>query len=189
LASTPHRKARTGTLLLRPGDRDGASAALGIWSTLATGRGLVALDRKLARGEPPDSRPHDVFPAQRCSVAAYDTDAEQRTGARVLDSTGLKVYGAGEWQREKHGERGRRTWRKLPLAVNPDSGEILDSELTSNQVGDLSMVGPLLDQIPGSMASVLADGAYDAEPVYRAVAERQLPPPPAVIIPRGSPLC
>jgi Transposase DDE domain len=67
--------------------------------------------------------------------------------------------------------------------VNPDSGEILASELTSNQVGDLSMVGPLLDQIPGSMASVLADGAYDAEPVYRAVAERQRQPPPAVIIP------
>jgi Transposase DDE domain len=101
----------------------------------------------------------------------------------VIDSTGLKVYGAGEWQREKHGERGRRTWRKLHLAVNPDSGEILASELTSNQVGDLSLVGPLLDQISGSMASVLADGAYDAEPVYRAVAERQLQPPPTVIIP------
>jgi hypothetical protein len=101
----------------------------------------------------------------------------------VLDSTGLKVYGAGEWQREKHGERGRRTWRKLHLAVDPESGVILASELTSNQVGDLSMVGPLLDQIPGSIASVMADGAYDAEPVYRAVAERQRQPPPAVIIP------
>src|SRR4051812_46064716 len=62
----------------------------------------------------------------------------------VLDSTGLKVYGAGEWQREKHGVRGRRTWRQLHLAVNPDSGEILASELTSNEVGDRSMVGPLL---------------------------------------------
>jgi Transposase DDE domain len=60
----------------------------------------------------------------------------------VLDSTGLKVYGAGEWQREKHGGRGRRTWRKLHLAVNPDSGEILASELTSNEVGDPSMVSP-----------------------------------------------
>jgi hypothetical protein len=76
-----------------------------------------------------------------------------------------------------------RTWRKLHLAVDPDSGVILASELTSNQVGDLSMVRPLLDQIPGSIASVIADGAYDAEPVYRAVAERQRQPPPAVIIP------
>jgi hypothetical protein len=84
----------------------------------------------------------------------------------VIDSTGLKVYGTGEWQREKHGERRRRTWRKLHWAVNPDSGEILASELTTNEVGDLSLVSPLLDQIPEPMASVLADGAYDAEPVY-----------------------
>ena len=101
----------------------------------------------------------------------------------VLDSTGLKVYGAGEWQREKHGEQGRRTWRKLHLAVNPDSGEILASELTSNEVGDPSMVSPLLEQIPGTLASVTADGAYDGEPVYRAIAARQTQPPPTVIIP------
>jgi hypothetical protein len=101
----------------------------------------------------------------------------------VIDSTGLKVYGAGEWQVEKHGERGRRSWRKLHLAVNPDSGEILASELTTKEVGDLSMVGPLLEQIQSPLLSVTADGAYDAEPVYRAIAERQSDPPPAVIIP------
>jgi hypothetical protein len=101
----------------------------------------------------------------------------------VLDSTGLKVYGAGEWQREKHGGRSRRTWRKLHLAVNPDSGEILASELTTNEVGDLSMVGALLEQVQNPLLSVMADGAYDAEPVYRAIAERQPSSPPAVIIP------
>jgi hypothetical protein len=101
----------------------------------------------------------------------------------VLDSTGLKVYGAGEWQREKHGERGRRTWRKLHLAVNPDSHEILASELTTKEVGDLSIVGPLLDQIQCPLRSVRADGAYDAEPVYRTIAERQPNSPPAVLIP------
>jgi hypothetical protein len=53
----------------------------------------------------------------------------------LIDSTGLKVYGAGEWQREKHGVRGRRTWRKLHLAIHRDSSEILASELTSNEVG------------------------------------------------------
>jgi hypothetical protein len=101
----------------------------------------------------------------------------------VIDSTGLKIYGAGEWHREKHGERGRRTWRKLPLAVNPDSGEILASELTTNEVGDSSMVSPWLDQIPGTIVSVTADGAYDGEPVYGARTERQPQAPPAVIIP------
>jgi hypothetical protein len=54
--------------------------------------------------------------------------------------------------------------------VNPDTGEILASELTTKEIGDRSRVGPLLDQISGPITSVLADGAYDGEPVYRAVA-------------------
>jgi transposase len=104
----------------------------------------------------------------------------------VIDATGLKVYGAGEWLIEQHGERGKRGWRKLHLAVDPNSSEILASELTTNEEGDASQVGPLLEQIPGPLASVIADGAYDGEPVYRAVAERQSDPPIAVIIPPRS---
>jgi transposase len=102
----------------------------------------------------------------------------------VIDSTGLKVFGAGEWQREKHDGQGRRTWRKLHLAVDPDTGEILASELTTVEDGDASQVGPLLDQISGPIASVTADGAYDGAPVYRTIAERD--PAAAVIIPPRS---
>jgi Transposase DDE domain len=54
----------------------------------------------------------------------------------VIDATGLKVYGAGEWLTQRHGDRGRRTWRKLHLAVDPESGEILASELTTTEEGD-----------------------------------------------------
>jgi transposase len=102
----------------------------------------------------------------------------------VIDSTGLKVFGAGDWQREKHGGKGRRTWRKLHLAVDPDTGEILASELTTTEDGDASQVGPLLDQIASPIASVTADGAYDGGPVYRIIAERD--PAAAVIIPPRS---
>jgi hypothetical protein len=101
----------------------------------------------------------------------------------VIDATGLKVYGAGEWLAEQHGDRGRRTWRKLHLAVDPETGEILAAELTTTEEGDASLVGPLLDQITGPVASVTADGAYDGEPVYRAVSAHQPDPPAAVIIP------
>jgi hypothetical protein len=94
------------------------------------------------------------------------------------------VFGAGEWQREKHGGQGHRTWRKLHLAVNPDTGEILASELTTTEDGDASQVGPLLSQISGPIASVTADGAYDGEPVYRTIAERD--PAVAVIVPPRS---
>lgn len=81
----------------------------------------------------------------------------------VIDATGLKVYGTGEWLVEKHGERGRREWRKLHLAVDPDSGEVLACELTSNEEGDASQVAPLLGQISGPLGAVIADGAYDGE--------------------------
>jgi len=82
----------------------------------------------------------------------------------MIDVTGLKVYGPDEWLAEKHGERGTRMWRKLHLAVDPSAGEILASELTSNDEGDAPQVGPSLEQMPGPIASVTADGAYDGEP-------------------------
>jgi len=129
---------------------------------------------------------HTTFSRRSPGLALASSLAQaQRTGPVhvVIDSTGLKVYGAGEWLAEKHGERGQRTWRKLHLAVDPNSGEILASELTTTEEGDASLVGPLLDQITGPITSVTADGAYDGEPVYRAVAERQPDPPAAVIIP------
>ena len=104
----------------------------------------------------------------------------------VIVATGLKAYGTGEWLVAKHGERGMRTWSKLHLAVDPSTGEILASELTSNEEGDASQVGPLLGQIAGPITSVTADGAYDGEPVYRAVVERQPDPPVALVIPPRS---
>jgi hypothetical protein len=109
----------------------------------------------------------------------------QRTGPVhvVIDATGLKVHGAGEWLAETHGERGRRSWRKLHLAVDPESGEIVATELTTTEEGDAALVSPLLAQITGPIASVTADGAYDGEPVYRAVSERQPDPPAAVVVP------
>src|ERR687884_677642 len=129
---------------------------------------------------------HTTFSRRSPGLALAGPLAEaQRSGPVhvVIDATGLKVHGAGEWLAETHGGRGRRTWRKLHLAVDADSGEILASELTTSEEGDASQVGPLLDQIAAPIASVTADGAYDGEPVYRAVSERQADPPAAVIIP------
>jgi len=78
----------------------------------------------------------------------------------------------------------RRSWRKLHLAVDPDNGEILASELTTTDDGDASLVGPLLDQIDCPISAVFADGTYDGEPVYRSVAGHT--PDAAVIIPPRS---
>jgi hypothetical protein len=129
---------------------------------------------------------HTTFSRRSPGLALAAALAQaQRTGPVhvVIDATGLKVYGAGEWLVETHGGRGKRTWRKLHLAVDPEGGEILASELTTAEEGDAALVGPLLEQIAGPIASVTADGAYDGEPVYRAVAARQPDPPAAVVIP------
>jgi IS5 family transposase len=84
----------------------------------------------------------------------------------VLDSTGLKVYGAGEWHVRQHGASRRRTWRKLHLGINPDDGEIQAALMTDNQVSDGEAVGDLLPQIPSQLDTATADGAYDTRTVY-----------------------
>ena len=101
----------------------------------------------------------------------------------LVDSTGLKLDGPGEWQREKHGVKKRRAWRQLHLGV--DAGEIVAVELTSNDVDDGAPVGSLLDQVEGAMASFTGDGAYDREDVYGAVAARH-PDASVVAPPRSS---
>ena len=87
----------------------------------------------------------------------------------LVDSTGLKVFGAGEWLEDKHGARSRRTWHKLHLALDADSGEIIAHSLTSQDTDDPSQVEPLLDQVDGEIGQFTADGAYDGGPSYGAV--------------------
>src|SRR6202140_906830 len=87
----------------------------------------------------------------------------------LVDSTGLKLSGAGEWLVEKHGTSRRRSWRKLHIGVDADTGQIVATQLTTNDVDDGSQVGPLLDQVSGPVASFAGDGAYDRDDVYSAV--------------------
>src|SRR6201996_4299835 len=99
----------------------------------------------------------------------------------LVDSTGLKLGGAGEWLVEKHGTSRRRSWRKLHLGVDAESGEILAIELTRKEIDDAARSGALLDQITDPIASFTADGAYDQDKVCEGVAERY--PDAAVIVP------
>jgi hypothetical protein len=66
----------------------------------------------------------------------------------------------------------RRVWRKLHLAVDADTGEVVASDLTNRRTADCARIAVLLDQIDGSLASVAADGAYDAGAVYEAIHEK-----------------
>jgi hypothetical protein len=90
----------------------------------------------------------------------------------VLDSTGLKVYGEGEWKVRQHGYSKRRTWLKLHLAVDPQTHEIQAAMVTDPGVTDAEAVPALLDQVGDPIESAAGDGAYDRRVVYDALEAR-----------------
>lgn len=94
----------------------------------------------------------------------------------VVDSTGLKVFGEGEWKMRKHGKSKRRTWRKLHLAVNPATHEIEAETLTENSCDDASQVDDLLNQATNRIDRFYGDGAYDNRKTYRTLGKRFIRP-------------
>lgn len=106
----------------------------------------------------------------------------------VFDSTGLKVYGEGEWKVKQHGTSKRRTWRKLHLGMDPDSKEIIVAEVTSNSIGsgDSQIGKKLLKKAPKSAKRIFGDGAYDGtefrQEIEKNGAEPIIPPPRDAIV-------
>lgn len=108
----------------------------------------------------------------------------------VADSTGVKIFGEGEWLEQKHKtRRKRRSWRKLHLGLDLVTGLIVCSDLTADDIGDSTVMPDLLDQIDGPVELFLADGAYGGEPTYDALTERfrseikiTIPPPTNAVL-------
>lgn len=92
----------------------------------------------------------------------------------LVDSTGIKFLGEGEWKRRTHGAEYRRQWRKVHLAIDAQTLEIRAIEVTDNTIGDPPMLPELLAQIPADepIGSVSADGAYDTRGCHDAIALR-----------------
>ena len=81
----------------------------------------------------------------------------------LVDSTGLKLCGSGEWLLEKYGMKTRRSWRKLHIAMDADTGQIAAAALTPSDVDDASQVGAFARRRwMAQIASFTADGAYDS---------------------------
>lgn len=101
----------------------------------------------------------------------------------LIDSTGIKSEGEGEWNARKHGGPKRRVWRKIHIGVDAETLEVRAVEVTTSHVGDAPMLPELLNQIPPEqdINSVTADGAYDTRKCHEAIADRHAH---AVIPPR-----
>ena len=90
----------------------------------------------------------------------------------VVDSTGVKVYGEGEWKVRRYGWSKRRTWRKLHLGVDEATGEVAAAAVSSNACGDGQALPTLLAQVEGEIKQVTGDGGYDDRRCYDAIRER-----------------
>ena len=108
----------------------------------------------------------------------------------VVGSTGLKIFGEGEWLAQKHKIKGiRRCWRKLHLGLDLHSGAIVCANLTDDDVGDTTALPGLLDQLDAPLTGFLADGAYDGASTRDLLRERYgetldvvIPPPKNAVI-------
>ena len=129
---------------------------------------------------------HTMLSRRGRSVVGRQPRAAAHAGPAhlVLDSTGLQLFGQGEWDAQKHG-RTRRQWRKLHLVVDADTGEIAAHVLTEGHADDAGQAPGLLGQAEGCIATVTADGAYDSDAVCEGAARRQGPSPDVVIPPRA----
>ena len=121
--------------------------------------------------------------SRRISQLSIPIPVVPKDGARhvVVDSTGVKVYGEGEWKTRQHGFSKRRTWRKLHLGIDEATGEIVAAMVTTPDVHDGEVFGDLLEQIEGQIEQVSTDGAYDHRHCYDDIISRGAQP---VIPPR-----
>jgi len=112
--------------------------------------------------------------SRRMQTLAIDIPVQPTDKARhvVIDSTGVKVYGEGEWKTRQHGVSKRRTWRKLHLALDEATGEILAVVASGNDTADCEVISMLLEQIEGEIEQVSADGAYDTRTCYEEIQQR-----------------
>lgn len=121
--------------------------------------------------------------AKRAAKLKIDITVEKVTGSIdvVVDSTGLKVHGEGEWKVRQHGVGKRRTWRKIHLAVDPDSHQIVAEVLTGNDCHDSEPALDLVKQSGCEINAFYGDGAYDSWDIHNELQEREID---AIIPPR-----
>src|SRR4051794_29145715 len=180
LGSRAAHHTRRAAALLGSGDHDGADPQGGVPLGSAPDRRPDRVPHSSARARSLCSRPHHPEPPSR-DVGGPTTTVRHRARAPAGGQHGPEALRGGRVAVEKHGTKTRRSWRKLHLGRDADTGQIIAATLTTHDVDDGSQVGPLLDQVDGQIASFTGDGAYDQDGVYASVAERY--PEAAVIVP------
>ena len=133
-------------------------------------QGLLASLVALAGAEVPVPNYSTLCRRRKTMTVVLSPPAPTEPLHLVVDGTGLKVFGDGEWKVRQHGTSKRRTWRKVHLAVDQQTGLIRAAATTPNSMSDGQMLPKLLDQVPQPICQVSADGGYDRRSCYEAIA-------------------
>ena len=99
--------------------------------------------------------------------------SNKKTRHIIFDSTGLKVYGEGEWKVRTHGKSKRRTWRKFHIGIDAETQDIVCCKLTKNNKGDAEIAERMLKSLPCKIESARGDGAYDASRFRKMVHKKR----------------
>jgi IS5 family transposase len=153
---------------------------------LRSTQGLVSSVLRLMQVELPV--PHYSTLCRRARRLELALAAPQKIRHLVIDSSGLKVYGEGEWKVRTHGADKRRTWRKLHIAMDASTHQLTSALITDKELLDRNALPELLEQCEAEIEFVCADGAYDFEQCYRAIRNREarpLIPPRSDAVVRG----
>jgi IS5 family transposase len=113
--------------------------------------------------------------SRRCATLEVALPRRQKNEPMhmVVDSTGVKVFGEGEWEVRQHGYTKRRTWRKLHIGADETTGEIVAAVVTTNNVADSQVLEDLLEQVEDEIEQVSGDGSYDKRNCYEAIRQRK----------------
>jgi transposase len=149
--------------------------------------GLVRSILRLMQVELPSAHYSTLSRRARSLSLSLATSSKKITHL-VIDSSGLKVYGEGEWQMRTHGKQKRRTWRKLHISMDASTHQLTAASITDKELLDRNAMAGLLEQTEAEVERVCADGAYDFEQCYRAIKQKQaiaLIPPREDAVVRG----
>ncbi len=140
--------------------------------SLRAAQGFVSSVLSLMRLDLPVPNYSTISRRQGSLTVPIFASSNSRPRHIVIDATGLRVYGAGEWCVHKHRGGKRRIWRKLHLGVDEHTKEIVAVEITASHVHDSRVLPRLLAQIPGKVCQVSGDGAYDTKACYASIGQR-----------------
>jgi hypothetical protein len=141
---------------------------------LRSTQGLVSSVLKMMQVELP--APHYSTLCRRARSLHLCLTAPKKISHLVIDSSGLKVYGEGEWKVRLHGADKRRTWLKLHISMDASTHQLTSALITDKDILDRTALPELLKEIEADVEYVCADGAYDFECCYRAIKSREAQP-------------